>query len=82
MVNIEFEVSTKFLNRNVQYAVVDIGLELRISPETWTGILDLGSIDTPVVIKALGVIEILQKEYMKGEEKSTKGRLLGNNMNI
>lgn len=59
MGTVEFEVPTKFLNGNIQYAVGYTDLEFRISPETWTGIPDLGSIGVWVVIKALGVPEIL-----------------------
>lgn len=72
MFNTELKVPTKFLNGNIQYAGGDTDMELRISPETWTGILDLGSISRGVLIKALGVIEILEKEYIKGEGKAPR----------
>lgn len=39
-------------------------MELRISPETGTGILDLGYISVGALIKALGVTEVLEKEYI------------------
>lgn len=68
MGNTELEVPTNFLNGDTLFAVGYKDLELRISPETLTGILAVGSISIWTVIKALGVAE---KEHLKGEEKST-----------
>ena len=73
MGNVEFEAPTKSPDGNSQNAIGYRDLQLRIPPETWTGILDLGSISIWVVIKALGgVVEILQKEYVERERKAPR----------
>lgn len=72
MDKVEFEVPPKFPDRNSQYAIRYTDLQLRIAPETWTGILDLGSISIWVIIRALGVVETLQREYVEGERKAPR----------
>lgn len=67
MDKVEFEVPPKFPDGNSQYAIRYTDLQLRIAPETWTGILDLGYISIWVIIRALGVV-ILQKEYVEGKK--------------
>lgn len=68
--NVEFEVPTNFPKGNNQNAIGYIDLQLRISPETQTGILDLRSISAWVVIQALGVVGIVQREHVGGERKA------------
>ena len=72
MDKVEFEVPPNFPDGNSQYAIRDTDLQLRIAPETSTGIPDLGSISIWVIIRALGVSGgHLTERICGGRKKST-----------